>query len=96
MCASSLDERPRSLCSGVLERDSDELEATASVSLMKLLPPGQLLATPSPRSPEEQEDTLAAQRNEVEYTRIEARECSRRKLVTWAQGPVRSGHCHTS
>lgn len=28
-CASSLDERARRLCSGVLERDSDELEATA-------------------------------------------------------------------
>ncbi len=47
-CASTLDERPRGLCSGVLERDSDELEATARVPLIELLPPGQLLATPSP------------------------------------------------
>ena len=38
----------------MLERDRDELDVISLVLRVKLLPPGQLFAAASPRSPEEQ------------------------------------------
>src|SRR5579859_554962 len=44
---------------GMLCRNRDQLEVVALVRLIEPLPPGQLLAAPSPRATKEQEEALA-------------------------------------